>query len=93
MAAPAVAGITALVLAEANRRGFDLTSQQIRRIITTAARRNPPAGLPWHDRYGHGRLSASAAVQGVIDLANGVGLGADVGPAGDAQDTAGELQS
>lgn len=66
MAAPAVAGVVALALAEAHRRNFPLASSQLREIIVGAARRNPPVATGWHDRYGHGRLSASAALQAVI---------------------------
>ncbi len=69
MASPAVAGITALVLAEARARGLDLSSAEIRQILVDASRRNPPFGANWDDRFGHGRLSAERAVQAVIDLA------------------------
>lgn len=69
MAAPAVTGIVALMMAEAQARGIDLTVDQIRDILEQTARRRPPAGNAWHGRYGHGRISASAAVQAVIDLA------------------------
>lgn len=68
MAAPATAGLVALVLAEAQARGLNLTIDQTREILTAAARRNPPPGGNWHDRYGVGRVSASAAVQAVMDL-------------------------
>jgi len=69
MAAPAVAGLVALVLAEARARSLNLTIAETRDIVTSAARRNPPHGMDWHDRYGVGRVSASAAVQAVIALA------------------------
>lgn len=71
MAAPAVAGLIALMLAEARARGINLIIDQIRDMLITTARRNPPPGNAWHDRYGHGRVSAIAAVQEVIDLAPG----------------------
>jgi subtilisin family serine protease len=73
MASPAVAGLVALVLAEARARGLSLSIDDLRNIVISAARRNPPSGTSWHDRYGHGRVSATAAVQAVIDLANSGG--------------------
>ena len=69
MASPAVAGLAALVLAEAKARGLNLTIEQTRKIIVDSARKNPPAGASWDDRYGHGRINAHAAIQAVIDLA------------------------
>jgi hypothetical protein len=60
MAAPAVTGLVALMLAEAKRRGLKLTNAQIRGALIAAARRNPPAGTAWHDRYGFGRVHGSA---------------------------------
>ncbi len=68
MAAPAAAGIIALLLAEAKARGLNLSSSQIREIVKGAARRNPPSGTSWHPRYGDGRLSAARAVQIVMGL-------------------------
>jgi subtilisin family serine protease len=73
MAAPAVAGVIALVLGEAHQRGITLTGDQVRQIVIAAAHRNPPAGTNWDNRYGNGRLSASAAIRTVIDLASGGG--------------------
>ena len=75
MAAPAVAGLIALVFAEAKQRGLNLSIDQTRKIVIDCARRTPPAGSAWHDRYGHGRVSAAAAVQAVISLAGGKGGG------------------
>lgn len=69
MAAPAVTGLVALVLAEAKARNLRLTSSQIRSILTSTARRNPPMGTAWDSRYGFGRVDAAAAVQKVIDMA------------------------
>jgi subtilisin family serine protease len=71
MAAPAVAGLIALMLAEARTRDTPLAIEQIRDILIETARQNPPPGNAWHARYGHGRVSAAAAVQAVIDLAAG----------------------
>ncbi|MBA3314955.1 MAG: S8 family serine peptidase [Planctomycetaceae bacterium] len=76
MAAPATAGLVALVFAEARANGLNLTIDQTREVVIKAARRNPPSGTKWHDRYGIGRVSASAAVQAVINLTDGSGGGA-----------------
>lgn len=69
MAAPATAGVVALLLGEARSRGRNLTIAELRSILTGTARRNPPPGANWNDRYGVGRIDASAAVQAVIALA------------------------
>jgi subtilisin family serine protease len=74
MAAPAVAGLVALVFAEARARGLSLSIDELRKVMISATRRNPPSGSAWHDRLGHGRVSAKAAVQAVIDLANNGGV-------------------
>lgn len=68
MAAPAVAGVVALVLSEARARGRSLTADQIRDSLIRTARRNPPPGAAWDSRYGQGRVSASGAVARVIAL-------------------------
>jgi subtilisin family serine protease len=68
-AAPAVAGIIALMLAEAQARRLSLTTSQIRDILIATARRNPPPGTGWDSRFGHGRVSASGAVARVIAMA------------------------
>ncbi|MFV1964088.1 MAG: S8 family serine peptidase [Pirellulaceae bacterium] len=68
MAAPAAAGIIALMLAEAKARGIELSSEQIRKIVLDSARRTPPSGSDWHPRYGHGRFSAAAAVEAIMKL-------------------------
>jgi subtilisin family serine protease len=72
MASPAVAGLVALVLAEARARGLSFSIEQLRTLVIDAARRNPPSGAAWHERYGNGRVSAATAVQAVIDLASNV---------------------
>jgi subtilisin family serine protease len=69
MAAPAVTGIIALMLAEARARGVVLTISQIRDALIDSARRNPPPGTAWDSRFGHGRVSASVAVARVMALA------------------------
>ncbi len=78
MAAPAVAGIIALVFEEAVARGINLSIDQTIQILTDTARRNPPGGTAWNDRYGYGRISAAKAIQAVIDMsaAGGGGAGA-----------------
>ena len=61
MAAPAVAGTVALLLAEAQSQGKALTGSMIRDLLVGSARVNPgPAGV-WDARHGHGRVSASGA--------------------------------
>ena len=67
MAAPAVTGVVALILAEARSLNQKLTIEQIRDILAKTARSNPPS-MPWDDRYGMGRVDASAAVQQVRNL-------------------------
>ena len=67
MAAPAVTGVIALMLAEARSLNKELTIEQIRDILAKTARSNPPS-MPWDDRYGMGRVDASAAVQQARDL-------------------------
>lgn len=65
MAAPAVTGIVALMLAEALAHGNSLTIEEIHEILRKSAR--SIAG-GWHDRYGYGRIDASQAVQLVAEL-------------------------
>jgi len=67
MAAPAVTGVVALILAEARSLNKDLTVEQIRDILTKTARLSPP-NTAWNDRYGMGRVDASASVQKVREL-------------------------
>lgn len=69
MASPAVAGIVALVLAEAKARGKSLSSEEIRGLIVSSARRNPPPDTQWDPRFGFGRVSATGAVAQAMDLA------------------------
>jgi subtilisin family serine protease len=66
MAAPAVTGLVALLLAEAHARGLSLTAQEIRDVVINSARRDPPAGTNWDDRFGFGRVSAAATLAAVI---------------------------
>jgi subtilisin family serine protease len=69
MAAPAVTGVVGLMLAEARARGINLTVTQIRDILTTAARRNPPVGNTWDARFGNGRVHGKGAILAVQSLA------------------------
>jgi subtilisin family serine protease len=62
MAAPAVTGMAALLLSEAAALGRDLDAAAIRRLVVEAARSDPPVTGGWHDRYGHGRIDAAAAL-------------------------------
>lgn len=73
MAAPAVTGILALVFEEAAARGLKLPIDKTIKILTDTARRGPPTGGTWNDRYGHGRVSAARAIKAVSDLGAGVG--------------------
>lgn len=75
MASPCVAGIVALMFEEAVARGLKLSIDQTIQILTTSARRSPPGGSQWNNRYGHGRISAARAVQAVIDMSAGTGAG------------------
>ena len=79
MAAPAVAGVVALMLAEAQSRNVTLSAHEVRDILIRTARRDPPTvggdwdidhGF-WHPRYGFGRVSATAAVAAVTSLKRG----------------------
>lgn len=67
MAAPAVTGVVALMLAEALSLNKNLTIDQIREILAKTARSNPPSTV-WDDRYGMGRVDANSSVQKVRDL-------------------------
>ncbi|MGP3915018.1 S8 family serine peptidase [Nonomuraea sp. 10N515B] len=71
MAAPAVTGLTALVLAEAHARGVELDIETLRRIVILAARTDPPPAEGWHARYGHGRAEVAEALRAVQKLAQG----------------------
>lgn len=79
MSAPAVAGVVALMLAEAQSRRVTLSADDIRDILIRTARKEPPTvggdwdadhGF-WHPRYGFGRVSATAAVAEVTSLKRG----------------------
>ncbi|MEK3713636.1 S8 family peptidase [Paenibacillus sp. FSL R7-0333] len=65
MAAPAVTGIVALMLAEALAHGISLSSEEIHEILRKSAR---PMSGSWHDRYGYGRIDAAKALQLVAEL-------------------------
>jgi subtilisin family serine protease len=67
MAAPAVTGVVALILAEARSLNKNLTVDQIHDILAKTARLSPP-NTAWNDRYGMGSVDASASVQKVRDL-------------------------
>lgn len=79
MSAPAVAGVVALMLAEAQSRGVTLPVDKVREILIRTARKDPPSvggdwdidhGF-WHPRYGFGRVSATAAVAAVTSMKRG----------------------
>ncbi len=67
MAAPAVTGVIALMLAEAHSLNKNLTIEKIREILAKTARLNPPDTV-WDSRYGMGKVDANNCVQMVRDL-------------------------
>jgi subtilisin family serine protease len=67
MAAPVVAGVVALMLAEAEALGMKLPVSTIRNLLQITARKNPPDSV-WDERYGWGRVDAKAAVEAVQRL-------------------------
>ncbi|RJL32736.1 S8 family serine peptidase [Bailinhaonella thermotolerans] len=67
MAAPAVAGLAALVLAEARARGVSLPAGALRSVLTETARVDPPP-VVWDPRYGHGRADAAECLRAVREL-------------------------
>ena len=71
MAAPVVTGIAALMMGQARAQGVSLSGQQIRDILAQTAKRDPTTGNIWHDRLGHGRVSASQALAAVMALTTG----------------------
>jgi hypothetical protein len=75
MASPGVAGIVALMFEEAVARGLNLPIDQTIQMLTDTARRSPPGGTTWNDRYGHGRVSAAKAIKAVMDIGAGVAMG------------------
>ena len=77
MAAPAVAGAVALILAEARSRGVDLDIDQIRGALVETVQSDPPAGTAWDQRYGSGRLDGSAAVAAIASLGHATEGGCD----------------
>lgn len=68
MASPAVAGIIALMMAEARASGLDLTNDDVRKILAVSIQSGPPAASAWDSRYGVGRVDAAAAVQEVRNM-------------------------
>lgn len=65
MAAPHVTGLVALLFQAAD---CPLGVDELRTVLTTAARKNPPAGTSWSPRYGHGRVDAVATLQTQVPL-------------------------
>jgi subtilisin family serine protease len=81
MAAPAVTGTVALMLAEAKARKKSLTIDQIREAAATTARHNPPPGAAWDARYGNGRIYANGLVAGVMGVPPGTSARISKAPA------------
>ena len=69
MAAPAVTGTVALILAEVKARGISLTVDQIREIVTLATHNDTIPDKGWDPRFGYGRICAAKAVAIVSGLA------------------------
>jgi subtilisin family serine protease len=63
MAAPAVAGCVALLMAAARAQGKSLDVDQIRALVTGTARVEPPTTGTTDLRYGEGRVSASLMIE------------------------------
>ncbi|CQR54365.1 S8 family serine peptidase [Paenibacillus riograndensis] len=68
MAAPVVTGVIALMLAEAVKYDLKLSIDEIRRLLFSTTKRNPPAEQGWNNQYGNGRVNAVAAVKSVTAL-------------------------
>jgi hypothetical protein len=66
MAAPHVTGAIALLMQAA---GKALPGEDIRRVLLTTIRNNPPAGADWHSRYGTGRVDCLACLLTQFDRA------------------------
>jgi subtilisin family serine protease len=60
MAAPAISGLVALMLAEAQRRGKTLKISEIRAQLMANAEKSPPCSNGWHPQYGYGRGCSTA---------------------------------
>ncbi len=64
MAAPAMAGIVALIFAESRERGTDLAITDLHDIVAAAVNKSPPASSgTWNARYGLGRIDAAKAIE------------------------------
>jgi subtilisin family serine protease len=64
MAAPAVTGLIALVLAEAQRQGKDVSSTALRQLLINGINpQGPGGGGHWDPGYGFGRACATALLQ------------------------------
>lgn len=66
MAAPAVTGCVALLLASAHAHGKSLTVDEIRALVIGSARVEPPKTGTHDLRYGEGRVSASAMIEKML---------------------------
>ncbi len=83
MASPAVAGMLALVYAEAKQRGFDISIDLTRYILAQTGRQIDDNH--WHPQLGWGRVDAHAAVQKLIALASAASAAADIAAADNAK--------
>ena len=74
MAAPAVAGAVALLLAEAAQQNMPLSYADIQHILIEAAVPIVDGGDSWHPRSGFGRVSVSAALRRLMGDGGAPGL-------------------
>ncbi|HZG41672.1 MAG TPA: S8 family serine peptidase, partial [Longimicrobium sp.] len=74
MAAPAVAGAVALLLAEAARGNRALSSEEIRDILIGTAVPMTNGAVPWDPPSGFGRLSVGAALRRLLGEGDASGL-------------------
>lgn len=70
MAAPAVAGGLALVLAEANARGITLDATALRDLVI-ANLGSAPGVAGWDSRWGNGQLNVAAAIAALTSVGGG----------------------
>jgi hypothetical protein len=70
MASAVVTGVVALMLDEARKHKLDLDIDQIRSILIDASKSGQTDAEEWDKQLGHGRISASRAVEMVLEMAS-----------------------
>lgn len=68
MAAPVVTGVIALMLSEAAKLGIKLSIDDIRKLLLSTVRTNPPSSMGWDIQYGTGRIGPISAMNAVRSL-------------------------